>query len=79
MNDITPTKTLDVKNLSCPLPVLKAKKALKELEVGQILEIVATDPGSKNDIPAWARSTGQELLDQKEENGVFYFYVKKVK
>ena len=79
MNEITPAKSLDVKNLSCPLPVLKAKKALKELEIGQILEIIATDPGSTNDIPAWTRSTGQELVDQKEENGVYYFYVKRLK
>ncbi len=59
-------KTLDARNLSCPMPVLKSKKALKELEINQILEILATDPGSMADIPAWARTTGQEMVSAEE-------------
>ena len=73
-------KTLDVRNLSCPMPVLKSKKALKELEISQVLEILATDPGSMADIPAWTRTTGQELL-LSEELGPknFRFLVKRQK
>ncbi len=59
-------KTLDARNLSCPMPVLKSKKALKELEINQVLEILASDPGSLADIPAWARATGQELISSEE-------------
>lgn len=59
-------KTLDARNLSCPMPVLKSKRALKELEINQILEILATDPGSMADIPAWARTTGQEIVTAEE-------------
>jgi TusA-related sulfurtransferase len=73
-------QTLDARNLSCPMPVLKSKKALKTLEIGQILEILATDPGSLADIAAWTRTTGQELL-LSEERGPkdFRFLVKRMK
>lgn len=73
-------KTLDARNLSCPMPVLKSKKALNALEINQILEILASDPGSMADIPAWARTTGQELLSAEEQNPRdFRFLVKKLK
>ncbi|MHA1977757.1 MAG: sulfurtransferase TusA family protein [Candidatus Hodarchaeales archaeon] len=73
-------QTLDARNLSCPMPVLKSKKALKGLEIGQVLEVLATDPGSMADFPAWARSTGQELL-LSEELGPkdFRFLIKRKK
>ena len=73
-------KTLDARNLSCPMPVLKAKKALKELDIGKVLEILATDPGSMADFPAWTRSTGQELLSSEELGPKNYrFLVKRMK
>ncbi len=73
-------KTLDARNLSCPMPVLKAKKALKELDIGLVLEILATDPGSMADFPAWTRSTGQELLSSEELGPKDYrFLVKRMK
>ncbi|MHA2052296.1 MAG: sulfurtransferase TusA family protein [Candidatus Hodarchaeales archaeon] len=73
-------KTLDARNLSCPMPVLKSKKALKELDIGQVLEILATDPGSMADIPAWSRTTGQELLSSEELGSKnFRFLVKRQK
>ncbi len=59
-------QTLDARNLSCPMPVLKSKKALKALEINQVLEILTTDPGSMADIPAWTRTTGQELISAEE-------------
>ncbi|MFX0209439.1 MAG: sulfurtransferase TusA family protein [Candidatus Hodarchaeota archaeon] len=72
--------TVDARGLTCPHPIMKSVKALKALEVGQVLEILTTDPGSKSDIPAWARSTGQELL-VSEEHGTeeFRFLVKRMK
>ena len=73
-------KTLDVRNLSCPIPVLKSKKTLKKLKMGQVLEILTTDPGSKKDIPAWAITTDQELLISEELGSKgFRFLVKKMK
>ncbi|MCM3598106.1 sulfurtransferase TusA family protein [Metabacillus idriensis] len=70
-------KLLDAKGLACPMPIVKTKKAMDELESGQILEIHATDTGAKNDLSAWAKSGGHELLEHNEENGVFKFYLKK--
>ncbi len=72
--------TLDVRNLICPIPVLKSKKTLKTLKKGQVLEILTTDPGSKRDIPAWAHVTGQELLVSEERGPKeFRFLVKRMK
>lgn len=68
---------LDVKGLNCPLPILRTKKALAEMESGKILRVLATDPGSQKDFPAFAKQTGNELLEQKEENRVFEFYLKR--
>ncbi|WP_018247336.1 sulfurtransferase TusA family protein [Orenia marismortui] len=71
-------KVLDVKGQSCPMPIVKTKKKLEELEVGEILEVDATDKGAVNDFAAWAKSAGHELLDHTEEGVVFKFYIKKV-
>lgn len=70
-------KVLDAKGLSCPMPIVKTKKAMNDLEVGQVLEIHSTDQGAKNDLAAWAKSSGNELLDHKEEDGVLKFWIKK--
>jgi tRNA 2-thiouridine synthesizing protein A len=70
-------KTVDYKGLFCPMPIVKIAKAIKEIEVGQVLEMLADDPGSKADMQAWARQTGHELLDTQEEGGVFNFYVRR--
>jgi tRNA 2-thiouridine synthesizing protein A len=72
--------TVDARGLFCPQPVIKSKKALRALEIGQVLEILTTDPGSKKDIPAWAHVTGQELLISEERGSQeFRFLVKRVK
>lgn len=68
---------LDVKGLNCPLPILRAKKAIKDLAAGQILEVIATDPGSVKDFDAFCRQTGNELLGQTEDGGVYTFQIKK--
>jgi TusA-related sulfurtransferase len=70
---------LDCKGLSCPLPVLKTKKAIESLAVGQILKMESTDAGSKNDMVAWAKRTGHELLEMQENGGVFTFFIKRAK
>jgi tRNA 2-thiouridine synthesizing protein A len=68
---------LDARGLNCPLPILRAKKALNDLTSGQVLRIVATDPGSVKDFQAFANQTGNELMESGEENGEFTFLIKK--
>ena len=68
---------LDASGLNCPLPILRAKKSLSSLESGQVLRIVATDPGSVKDFEAFAKQTGNELLESNEDGGKFNFLVKK--
>ena len=68
--------TLDAKGLNCPLPILKARKALKEVPAGGTLEILATDPGSVADFQAFCRQTGNELVEHSEDGGVYRFLIK---
>jgi tRNA 2-thiouridine synthesizing protein A len=70
-------KELDARGLNCPLPILKAKKALAEMTSGQILRVMATDSGSVRDFQAFARQTGNHLLEQSEENQVFTFFMQR--
>jgi len=68
---------LDARGLNCPLPILRAKKALNDLSGGQVLRIIATDPGSVKDFQAFAKQTGNELLESGEGSGEFTFLIKK--
>lgn len=70
-------KELDARGLNCPLPILRAKKALAEVGSGQVLKILSTDPGSVKDFAAFAKQTGNELLSTAEAGGEFTFYMKK--
>lgn len=70
-------KELDCKGLNCPLPILKTKKAMDELASGQVLKLIATDPGSIKDIDAWTKRTGNELLSSQESGKDFIFFLKK--
>lgn len=70
-------RELDARGLNCPLPILRAKKALNELSSGQVLKIVATDPGSVKDFQAFSKQTGNELLSHAEANKEFTFYMKR--
>lgn len=70
-------KVLDAKGLVCPMPIVRTKKSMDELEPGQVLEVHATDKGAKNDLTAWAKSTGHEILQDVENEGVFKFWIKK--
>jgi tRNA 2-thiouridine synthesizing protein A len=70
--------TLDTKGLRCPLPVLRARKSMKSVAVGEVLEVLATDPDSLQDFRAFCETTGHELLESREDDGVFVFQIRKV-
>lgn len=70
-------RELDVKGLNCPLPILRTKKALAEMNSGQVLHVLATDPGSVKDFQAFARQTGNELVSNTENGNVFEYYLKR--
>jgi tRNA 2-thiouridine synthesizing protein A len=70
-------KELDARGLNCPLPILRSKKALNEVIAGQVLKIIATDPGAIKDFQAFAKQTGNELLSSAEASGEYVFYIKK--
>ena len=72
-------QTLDNSGLQCPMPILKTKKAIDSMQVGQVLKMIATDPGSVSDMNAWAKRTGHELLGREQEGDKFIFYIKKSK
>ncbi len=71
------TQTLDVKGLNCPLPILRAKKALKDLPTGATLQVLATDPGAVKDFEAFCRTTGNELVDSTVDGKVYSFVIKR--
>ncbi len=77
MSDLKVVQTLDTSGMSCPLPVVKTKKALNGLEIGDILEMISTDAGSIPDMEAWARQTGHELMESHDEGEKFRFLIKK--
>jgi len=79
MSDYTPEATLDAKGLKCPMPVVKTSKEIKNVSIGGVLEVLATDPGSMADITAWTKSTGNELLETEKADDVFKFYIRRVK
>ena len=70
-------KELDARGLNCPLPILKAKKSLTDMRSGQVLKIIATDPGAVKDFQAFSKQTGNELLSHAEANREFTFYLKR--
>ncbi len=79
MNEIKVDLKLDLKGLLCPLPIVKLSQAIKDLPVGAVIEGIATDPGVMADVPAWAKSTGQELISIEQQGKEYRFLIKKVK
>lgn len=77
MTEINVDAELDCRGMSCPIPILKTKKAIDGLTTGQILKLIATDPGSVNDIDAWTRRTGNELVDSNTSNSEYVFFLRK--
>ena len=72
-------ETLDCKGLSCPMPIMKLAMTMKKMKKGQVLELLGTDPGSKKDVPAWCKKTGNEFIEMTEKDGVNIFYIRKKK
>lgn len=70
-------KVMDLKGLPCPMPVVKVSKGIKEVEVGQVIEAISSDPGSLADFPAWAKTSGNEILETVQEDGLIKFYIKR--
>jgi TusA-related sulfurtransferase len=70
-------KVMDLKGLPCPMPVVKVSKGIKEIEVGQILEAMSTDPGSLTDFPSWARTSGNEIVKTEQDGDVIRFFIKR--
>ena len=79
MTTLQADKELDCSGMLCPVPVIKTSKAIKEIQVGQVLKMVSTDPGAPPDMVAWARQTGNELLDSHQEDKKYIFYFKRMK
>jgi tRNA 2-thiouridine synthesizing protein A len=77
MSDIACNMELDCKGMNCPLPILKTKKAIDSLESGQVLKMIATDPGSVKDMASWASRTGHELIGHTEAGEVHTYFIKK--
>ncbi|MDH7499824.1 MAG: sulfurtransferase TusA family protein [candidate division NC10 bacterium] len=75
--EIKADKVMDLKGLPCPMPVVKVSKGIKEIEVGQVLEAVTTDPGALADFPAWARTSGNEILKTEQGEGTIRFYIQR--
>jgi TusA-related sulfurtransferase len=74
-DDIQVTKVLDLKGLACPMPVVKMSKGIKEVEIGEVVEAHTTDPGSLTDFPAWANTSGNEILKTDQDGDVIKFYI----
>lgn len=79
MSDIKSVKTLDYKGLKCPMPIVKISKDLPQVAVGEVAEVLTTDPGSLSDFPAWAKTTGQQIVETQQEPGLIKIYVKRLK
>ena len=75
--DFSVVKVMDLKGLACPMPVVKVSKGIKEVEIGQVIEAITTDPGSLTDFPAWAKTSGNEILKTDQESDVIKFYIKR--
>ena len=75
--EIKADKTMDLEGLPCPMPVVKVSRGIKEVEIGQVLEAVTTDPGALADFPAWARTSGNEILKTEQDSGVIRFYIRR--
>ncbi|MCP4358028.1 MAG: sulfurtransferase TusA family protein [Chloroflexi bacterium] len=76
---LTADQTLDCTGMLCPIPVIKTSKAIKQIEVGQVLKMIATDPGAPPDMEAWTKNTGHEMMDSHQEGDTYIFYFRRTK
>lgn len=77
--DTAPDLVIDARNLSCPLPIIRAKRALGTVEIGSVIEVLTTDPGSLADFPAWTKMTGHLLLASRQEGDTYIFDIRRTK
>ena len=77
-DEIKVDKVMDLKGLPCPMPVVKISKGIKEVDVGQVIQAISTDPGALTDFPAWARTSGNEILKTEENDNEISFYIKRL-
>jgi tRNA 2-thiouridine synthesizing protein A len=75
--EIKANRTMDLKGLPCPMPVVKVSKGIKDVQVGEVLEAVTTDPGALTDFPAWARTSGNEVVKTEQDKGVIRIFIKR--
>jgi tRNA 2-thiouridine synthesizing protein A len=75
--EIKADKVMDLKGLACPMPIVKISKGIKEVQVGQVVEAITTDPGALADFPAWARTSGNEILKTEQNGKEIKFFVKR--
>ncbi len=75
--DIKVAKEMDLKGMPCPMPVVKVSQGIKEVEVGEVIKALSTDPGALADFPAWARTSGNEILKTDQDGNVITFYIKR--
>ena len=76
--EIKADKVMDLKGLACPMPVVKVSKGIKEVEIGQIVEAQTSDPGSLSDFPAWAKTSGNEILKTDQDGDLIRFFIKRL-
>jgi TusA-related sulfurtransferase len=76
--EIKVDKVMDLKGLPCPMPIVKVSKGIKEIEVGQVVEAITTDPGSITDFPTWAKTSGNEILKTEQDGEAITFYIKRL-
>jgi tRNA 2-thiouridine synthesizing protein A len=77
-DEIKVSKVFDLKGLACPMPIVKVSKGIKEVEVGQVIEALTTDPGALTDFPAWAKTSGNEILKTDQQDKLTKFYIKRL-
>jgi tRNA 2-thiouridine synthesizing protein A len=76
---ISPDAVLDCTGMLCPIPVIKTSKAIKQIEVGQVLKMVSTDPGAPPDMKAWSKQTGHEMIESHQEDDLYIFFFRRMK
>jgi tRNA 2-thiouridine synthesizing protein A len=77
-DEIQVAKVFDLKGLACPMPIVKVSKGIKEVQVGQVIEAQTTDPGALTDFPAWAKTSGNEIVKTDQEDKLIRFYIKRL-
>jgi TusA-related sulfurtransferase len=77
-DEIHVAKVFDLKGLACPMPVVKVSKGIKEVEVGEVIEAQTTDPGSLTDFPAWAKTSGNEVMKTEQDDKLITFFIKRL-